>query len=68
MYRRSLSLFVHVDADGNRPSSLEESMLRLHERREPSYGEHMAGAYPQVGLPHGSECRCDVTLERITLL
>ena len=23
------------------------------------------GAYPQVALPHGSECRCDVTLERI---
>ena len=41
---------------------------RLHERREPSYGEHTAGLTPKWRLPHGSECRCDVMLERITLL
>ena len=78
MYGGSLSLspFVHVDADGSRPASLKTNVLRSES--EPActsvanlnlqrYGEY-GRAYPQVGLPHGSECRCDVTLERITLL
>ena len=71
VYFSSLSPFVHVDADGSRPSSLKESMLRSETDCTSVANPHTVnngGAYPQVALPHGSECRCDVTLERITLL
>ena len=54
---------MHVDADGSRPSSFEESMRQsephLHERREPSYGEHMAGLTPKWGYPMRVPMRCD---------
>ena len=62
---------MHVDADGSRSSSLKENMLRSEPTCTSVANPHtvnMAGAYPQVGLPHGSECPSDVTLERITLL
>jgi len=63
---------MHVDADGNRSSSLNENMLRSEPTCTSVANPHTVntwrGLTPKWGLPHGSECRCGVTLERITLL
>ena len=64
---------MHVDADGSRSSSLKENIRQSEPRATCTsaanpHTVNNCGAYPQVALPHDSECPSDVTLERITLL